>query len=115
MQAAAPDSRRPDDEIADERTGLDGPMPFANFAIDRSAEVPIGVQLAWALRARIDDGSLAPGARLPLIDALEGEGGAVAEQVADEQEAAPSAKRDRPPDAVRRVGKRPPQPATAGT
>jgi len=36
-----------------------------DFAIDRDAEVPIGVQLAWALRARIRDGRLAPGQRLP--------------------------------------------------
>lgn len=36
-----------------------------DFAIDRHAEVPIGVQLAWALRARIHDGRLAPGQRLP--------------------------------------------------
>jgi DNA-binding transcriptional regulator YhcF (GntR family) len=36
-----------------------------DFAIDRNAEVPIGVQLAWALRARIRDGRLIPGQRLP--------------------------------------------------
>lgn len=36
-----------------------------DFAIDRHAEVPIGVQLVWALRARIRDGRLAPGQRLP--------------------------------------------------
>ena len=36
-----------------------------NLTIDRRAEVPIGVQLAWALRARIDDGRLATGQRLP--------------------------------------------------
>ncbi len=36
-----------------------------DFAIDRRAEVPIGVQLAWALRARIHDGRLTPGQRLP--------------------------------------------------
>ena len=43
--------------------------------LDRRAEVPIGVQLAWALRARIQDGRLAPGQRLPglrdLAQALE--------------------------------------------
>lgn len=33
--------------------------------MDRAAEVPIGVQLAWALRSRIGDGRLAPGQRLP--------------------------------------------------
>ncbi|HUN79032.1 MAG TPA: GntR family transcriptional regulator [Solirubrobacteraceae bacterium] len=36
-----------------------------DFAVDRGAEVPIGVQLAWALRARIRDGRLEPGQRLP--------------------------------------------------
>ncbi len=42
-------------------TDLDG----LDIAIDRRAEVPIGVQLAWALRARIRDGRLAPQQRLP--------------------------------------------------
>jgi DNA-binding transcriptional regulator YhcF (GntR family) len=46
-----------------------------DFAVDRAAEVPIGVQLAWALRARIRDGRLEPGERLPglreLAEALE--------------------------------------------
>src|SRR4029077_11109008 len=36
-----------------------------NIAIDRDAEVPIGVQLAWALRARIQAGRLRAGQRLP--------------------------------------------------
>jgi DNA-binding transcriptional regulator YhcF (GntR family) len=35
------------------------------IAIDRSADVPIGVQLAWALRTRIGNGRFAPGQRLP--------------------------------------------------
>jgi DNA-binding transcriptional regulator YhcF (GntR family) len=35
------------------------------LAIDRGAEVPIGVQLGWALRTRIGDGRLVPGQRLP--------------------------------------------------
>jgi DNA-binding transcriptional regulator YhcF (GntR family) len=38
---------------------------FDDLAIDRDAEVPIGVQLAWALRSRIGDGQLAAGERLP--------------------------------------------------
>lgn len=38
---------------------------FEDFAIDRDAEVPIGVQLTWAIRARIDDDRLLPGSRLP--------------------------------------------------
>ena len=33
--------------------------------IDRDAEVPIGVQLAWAVRARIGDGRLRSGQQLP--------------------------------------------------
>jgi DNA-binding transcriptional regulator YhcF (GntR family) len=36
-----------------------------SLTIDRDAEVPIGVQLAWAIRARIEDGMLEPGQRLP--------------------------------------------------
>jgi DNA-binding transcriptional regulator YhcF (GntR family) len=42
-----------------------GGLGGLDFAIDRRAEVPIGVQLAWLLRARIHDGRLAPGQRLP--------------------------------------------------
>jgi DNA-binding transcriptional regulator YhcF (GntR family) len=45
-----------------------------SIALDRSAEVPLGVQLAWAIRARVRDGRLRPGQRLPglrdLADAL---------------------------------------------
>jgi DNA-binding transcriptional regulator YhcF (GntR family) len=37
------------------------------LSIDRDAEVPIGVQLAWALRARIHDGTFKPGQRLPAL------------------------------------------------
>jgi DNA-binding transcriptional regulator YhcF (GntR family) len=33
--------------------------------IDRDAEVPIGVQIAWALRAQINDGRFGPSQRLP--------------------------------------------------
>jgi DNA-binding transcriptional regulator YhcF (GntR family) len=36
-----------------------------DLTIDRDAEVPIGVQIAWALRTHIRDGSLLPGQRLP--------------------------------------------------
>jgi DNA-binding transcriptional regulator YhcF (GntR family) len=35
------------------------------FSIDRTADVPIGIQLVWALRTRIGAGELAPGQRLP--------------------------------------------------
>lgn len=40
------------------------PEEFA-AAIDRDADVPIGLQLGWALSARIHDGELRPGQRLP--------------------------------------------------
>jgi DNA-binding transcriptional regulator YhcF (GntR family) len=40
-------------------------LDLEDLAIDRAGEIPIGVQLAWALRARISDGRLAPGRRLP--------------------------------------------------
>ncbi|HEY8305000.1 MAG TPA: GntR family transcriptional regulator [Solirubrobacteraceae bacterium] len=36
-----------------------------DLKVNREGEVPIGVQLAWALRARIGDGRLVPGQRLP--------------------------------------------------
>ncbi len=39
--------------------------PLDDMAIDRDAEVPIGVQLAWSLRTRIADGELRAGQRLP--------------------------------------------------
>jgi DNA-binding transcriptional regulator YhcF (GntR family) len=38
---------------------------FEGIAIDRGADVPIGVQLTWALRTRIGDGDFVPGERLP--------------------------------------------------
>jgi DNA-binding transcriptional regulator YhcF (GntR family) len=45
------------------------------IALDRDAEVPLGVQLAWALRARVHDGRLEPGVRLPALrDLAEGLG-----------------------------------------
>jgi GntR family transcriptional regulator len=45
------------------------------IALERNAEVPLGVQLAWALRARIHAGALAPGERLPALrDLAEGVG-----------------------------------------
>ena len=45
-------------------SALDGLDEFA-AAIDRDAEVPIGLQLGWALCARIHDGEFRPGQRLP--------------------------------------------------
>jgi DNA-binding transcriptional regulator YhcF (GntR family) len=46
---------------APEAIGLEG----FDVTIDRDAEVPIGVQLAWALRTRIRDGRFKPSQRLP--------------------------------------------------
>lgn len=42
-----------------------GGSPGLDIAVDRDAEIPIGVQLAWALRSRIRDGAFEPGQRLP--------------------------------------------------
>jgi DNA-binding transcriptional regulator YhcF (GntR family) len=39
----------------------------ATIAVDRKADVPVGVQLGWALCAQIGDGSLLPGERLPTL------------------------------------------------
>lgn len=41
-----------------------------DIVLDRNAEVPIGVQLTWALRTRIRGGVLAPGHRLPGLHRL---------------------------------------------
>jgi DNA-binding transcriptional regulator YhcF (GntR family) len=53
--------------VSDTLAKLDsaGPADLGDVAVDRDAEVPIGVQLAWALRSRIGDGRLTPGQRLP--------------------------------------------------
>jgi DNA-binding transcriptional regulator YhcF (GntR family) len=40
-------------------------IDLEDLKINREGEVPIGVQVAWALRARIGDGRLVPGRRLP--------------------------------------------------
>jgi GntR family transcriptional regulator len=40
-------------------------LDLAGLSIDRKADVPIGVQLAWALRTRIAEGHVGPGQRLP--------------------------------------------------
>jgi DNA-binding transcriptional regulator YhcF (GntR family) len=49
--------------IDNKRNGWE--LDFDGVTIDRDAEVPIGLQLAWALRARIRDGEFRPGKRLP--------------------------------------------------
>lgn len=46
------------------RLEVSNPEGF-RLAIDRDAEVPIGVQIAWALRAQIRDGRFGPSQRLP--------------------------------------------------
>jgi GntR family transcriptional regulator len=45
--------------------GANAQLDLEDLKIDRAGEIPIGVQLAWALRARIGDKRLAPGQRLP--------------------------------------------------
>jgi GntR family transcriptional regulator len=50
---------RPIDNAPTAELDLDG------LAIDRKADVPIGVQLTWALRSRIAEGRFAAGQRLP--------------------------------------------------
>ncbi|HMJ04363.1 MAG TPA: GntR family transcriptional regulator [Conexibacter sp.] len=41
-----------------------------DIRLDRDGDVPLGVQLAWALRARIEGGTLAAGERLPGLQRL---------------------------------------------
>lgn len=41
-----------------------------DIALDRDADVPLGTQLAWALRSGILNGELEPGVRLPALHAL---------------------------------------------
>jgi len=41
------------------------PVSLGDISVDRAAEVPLGVQLAWALRSRIGDGRLLANQRLP--------------------------------------------------
>jgi DNA-binding transcriptional regulator YhcF (GntR family) len=50
---------RPIDNAPAAELDLDG------LAIDRKADVPIGIQLTWALRSRIAEGRFEPGQRLP--------------------------------------------------
>lgn len=49
--------------------------PIAEIAIDRKADVPVGVQLDWALCAQIREGVLAPGSRLPTLREMAGQTG----------------------------------------
>jgi DNA-binding transcriptional regulator YhcF (GntR family) len=52
-----------------------------DIALDREADVPLGVQLAWALRARIASGELGRGHRLPGVRELAGATGVNANTV----------------------------------
>jgi DNA-binding transcriptional regulator YhcF (GntR family) len=52
-------------EPGHEEPGRGGRPTSLRVAIDREAEVPVGLQLGWAICARIRDGSLRPGERLP--------------------------------------------------
>jgi DNA-binding transcriptional regulator YhcF (GntR family) len=60
---ASPAKRRSSQEAG--ATASEAPLDLEDLAIDRAGEIPIGVQLAWALRAMIGNGRLAPGRRLP--------------------------------------------------
>jgi len=50
-------------------------VAMLGIALDRDADVPVGTQLAWALRARILAGAFAPGERLPGLHQLAGDAG----------------------------------------
>jgi DNA-binding transcriptional regulator YhcF (GntR family)/uncharacterized small protein (DUF1192 family) len=50
-----------------ERESQSAALADLGLSIDRNAEVPIGLQLAWGLRARIYDGTLESGHRLPAL------------------------------------------------
>jgi GntR family transcriptional regulator len=43
--------------------------------VDRDADIPLGVQLTWALQERIASGALGPGDRLPSVRELAAEAG----------------------------------------
>jgi DNA-binding transcriptional regulator YhcF (GntR family) len=63
-------SAQPDSTGSEERH-----LSEFSAAIDRDADVPIGLQLGWALSARIHDGELRPGQRLPGLRELAQESG----------------------------------------
>ena len=58
--------------MAVERQSAKVQLESLRIAIDRDAEVPIGLQIVWALRVRIHDGRFKPGQRLPGLRELAG-------------------------------------------
>jgi len=58
-------SKRPAGGVRVDRPETIGALVDVDVEIDRDAEIPIGVQLAWALRTRIRDGRFMPSQRLP--------------------------------------------------
>jgi DNA-binding transcriptional regulator YhcF (GntR family) len=53
-------------------TGSPKEPAHSPFSADPQAELPVGVQLSWRLRALISSGRLAPGEQLPSVRALAG-------------------------------------------
>jgi len=49
--------------------------PQLGISVDREADIPLGVQLTWALGERIASGALEPGDRLPSVRELAAEAG----------------------------------------
>ncbi len=54
---------------------MTSPAAELGLRVDRDADVPLGVQLAWALKERIASGALGPGDRLPSVRDLAAEAG----------------------------------------
>ncbi|HEX8715144.1 MAG TPA: GntR family transcriptional regulator [Solirubrobacteraceae bacterium] len=56
-----------DKTLPEDETRGRGALRVEPIAIDRKADVPVGVQLDWAICAQIRDGRLAPGQQLPTL------------------------------------------------
>jgi DNA-binding transcriptional regulator YhcF (GntR family) len=65
VQASEASAEIPASEVSAQGSEPAAQLELEDLTIDRAGEIPIGVQLAWGLRARIGDGRLAPGRRLP--------------------------------------------------